>query len=322
MRLSIMNAKIGKIRKVELRTLWKREDANFTKWLENNIDYLTDVIGFNIRIESREKKVGPFSVDLYGEDDDGDKVIIENQLEKTDHTHLGQILTYLTNLDAKTAIWLSSDPVEEHKRAIDWLNETTPDDISFYLIQLEAIQIESESVAAPLFTVVKKPNADIKQIGAEKKKSAHRHVLHRAFWEQFIAKINKKSSICQNINPAKSSWLTVALGISGMQMFLVTTNQHARSEIYIDSGNKDKNKKIYDMLFAKKDQIESDFRGELVWRRLKNNQASKVECWLKGVNVSNKEDWGKITDFLIDRSIRMEHAFKKHIPEIRKKFQA
>ena len=316
-----MNTKIGKIRKVDLRELWKSENINFTKWLEENIDYLTDVLDFDITIESREKKIGPFSVDLYGEDDNGDKVIIENQLEKTDHTHLGQILTYLTNLDAKTAIWISSNPVEEHKRAIDWLNETTPDDISFYLIQLEAIRIESEMMAVPLFTVVTKPNTDIKQIGAQKKKSAQQHTLKHKFWKQFIEKINEKSSICQNINPGKNSWLTISTGISGVGVYLVITNQHARSEIYIAKGIKEENKKIYDLFFAKKIQIESDFQGELVWKRLENRQASKVEHCLKGVNGSKEADWGKITEFLIDSAIRMHRAFHKHIPEIKQKLK-
>ena len=113
-RLDVMNTRIGKIRKVDLRELWNKENTGFTVWLEENIDYLTEVVGFKITIESREKRVGPFSVDLYGEDNNGNKIIIENQLEKTDHKHLGQILTYLTNLEAKTAIWISSDPVVEH----------------------------------------------------------------------------------------------------------------------------------------------------------------------------------------------------------------
>ncbi len=316
-----MNTKIGKIRKVALRELWKREDTNFTQWLEENIDYLTDVIGFNITVESREKKVGPFSVDLYGEDDNGDKVIIENQLEKTDHTHLGQILTYLTNLEAKTAIWISSDPVEEHKKAIEWLNETTPDDISFYLIQLEVIKIDGESVAAPLFTVIKKPNIETKQIGDEKKKSSHRHTLLYKFWEQFIGKINEKSPIYQNISPGKNHWLPVSLGMSGVSMNLVVSNRQARAEIYIDTGDKEKNEIIFDFFFDKKEQIESDFADKLNWKKLENNQASKVEHQLNNVSFSNEEDWNKMTDFLIDCAIIMHQAFQKHIPEIKEKLK-
>ena len=301
-----------------MRKIWQRESQDFTKWLEENIDYLIEAIGFPINIESRERKVGPFSVDLYGEDENGDKVIIENQLEKTDHTHLGQILTYLTNLEAKTAIWISSEPVEQHKRAIDWLNETTPNDISFYLIQVDAIKIENDSMVAPLFTVIKRPNIEIKQIGDEKVQEAKRHTVRREFWTQFIDKANKSSTICQNINPGKTSWLTVALGTSGVRMYLVITNQNARCEIYIDKGDQEKNKKIFDYLFAKKSQIESDFKGDLVWRKLENKRASKIEKLLKEVNVSEREDWDRITEFLIDNAIKMHGAFVKYVPEIRK----
>jgi len=196
-----MEKNIEKIKKVPLREIWIPEE-DFTKWLEENIDYLNDVLDFNISILSREEKVGPFKVDLYGEDGSGNKVIIENQLEKTDHTHLGQIITYLTNLEANTAIWIASGPTEEHIKAIDWLNETTPDDISFYLIKLEAIKIGESSSAAPLFTIIKRPTREKKQLGAEKKEYAERHVLRKRFWTQFLEKINSRYSFCSNINPS------------------------------------------------------------------------------------------------------------------------
>ena len=170
---------------------------------------------------------------------------------------------------------------------------------------------------APLFTVIKQPSAESKLIGAEKKKSAHQNTLKYKFWEQFIGKINEKSSICQNITPGKSSWLSVALGMSGISMYLVITNTNARSEIYIDRGNNDENKKIYDLFFAKKEQIENDFKGELTWKRLDDRRASKIESQRAKVNISKEEDWGKITEFLIDSAIRMHAVFIKHIPEIR-----
>src|SRR3989344_1399148 len=109
-----MNHNVQKLKKVSLREIWIKEDKDFTRWLENNIDYLSDVLGFDITIESREEKVGPFKSDLYGEDKFGNNIIIENQLEKTDHTHLVQIITYLTNLEAKKAIWITKEPTDEH----------------------------------------------------------------------------------------------------------------------------------------------------------------------------------------------------------------
>jgi len=306
---------IGKIKKVPLRDLWKKEES-FTKWFEENIDYLNDVIGFDISIESREKNAGPFRVDLYGEDNNGNKVIIENQLEKTDHTHLGQIITYLTNLEAKTAIWISGEPIEEHKKAVEWLNETTPDDISFYLIQLEAIKIGDTQAVGPLFTIIKRPSVEIKQIGAEKKEYAQRHVLRNEFWAQFINEINKVNSMCSNVNPGTSNWISMALGMGGVSINAVISKKYARSEIYINRGAKEENKKIFDHFFAQKDKIESDFGGKLAWERMEDNVTSRIKNQLDGVDVSNKEDWEKMNKFLIDSAIRMDKAFRKHVSKL------
>jgi len=310
---------IGKIKKVSLRELWKKEDKHFTKWLEENIDYLNDVIDIDISIESREENVGPFRVDLYGEDNNGNKVIIENQLEKTDHTHLGQIITYLTNLEAKTAIWISSEPVEEHKKAIEWLNETTPDDISFYLIQLEAIKIGNAQVAAPLFTVIKRPSTKIKQIGAEKKEYAQRHIIRKEFWAQFINAINKTNTMCSNISPTTDTWISIGLGMSGVTLYLIVTRKYARCELYISRGTKEENKKIFDYFFTQKDQIESDFGSGLVWERGEDKKTSRIKAQLDGVNVSNKEDWEKMNKFLIEKVVGMDKAFREHVTKVNRR---
>lgn len=125
--------------------------------------------------------MGSFEVDLVAEDDNGNVIIIENQLESTNHDHLGKVITYLTNLDAKTAIWIVSHPRPEHTKAINWLNESTPADISFYLMKLSAYKI-GNSVPAPFFTIVVGPSAQAKEIGKEKQDMAERHVLRLKFW--------------------------------------------------------------------------------------------------------------------------------------------
>ena len=190
---------IGKIKKVPLRKLWKKEDKDFSHWLSNNIDYLNDVLDFDLSVENTEEKVGPYRVDIFAEDNYGRKVIIENQLEKTDHTHLGQILTYMVNLDSKIAIWIASRVVDEHAKVIDWLNENSPDDFSFYLIQLEAIMIEGNEIAAPLFTIVQKPTLESKELGAEKKQYAQRHILRKEFWGQLLEKSKEKTKLHSNV---------------------------------------------------------------------------------------------------------------------------
>ena len=312
-----MSTSIQKIKRVPLRELWRKEDKDFTKWLEEHIDFLNDAIGFDITIESREEKVGPFKVDLYGEDNFGNKVIIENQLEKTDHNHLGQLITYLTNLGANIAIWICKEPTEEHAKAIDWLNEVSPDDISFYLIKLEAIKIGDDSPAGPLFTVIKRPTTEKKQIGLEKKEYAQRHVFREKFWAQLLAEMNKKNSLFANVSPSTENWIGIGMGRGGFNLNLVISKKYARAEIYINRGETEENKKAFDSLYNFKDEIEKEFGGKLTWERMEDNVTSRIKHQLDGVNVTNEEDWPKMNEFLVDAAERMHKAFKDPIRKIK-----
>jgi hypothetical protein len=309
---------IGRIKKVNLREIWKNEARDFTPWLAENIDFLNDVLGFEIIIESTEQSVGPFNVDIYGEDSYGNKVIIENQLEKTDHTHLGQIITYLVNLDVKTAIWITSNPVIEHQKAIEWLNETTPDDISFYLIQLEAIKIGEGEKAGPLFTVVKRPSQSIKKLGAEKKEYAHRHVVREEFWAKFISQMNILNSLFNNISPTKDNWIGIGLGMSGVSINLCISNKYARVEVYINRGDQDENKRIFDYFLKNKDVLESEYGYKLEWERMDSNVTSRIKDQLNGVSLSNTEDWDKMLNFLKDRVVLIQKVFKGSVSRLRK----
>ena len=126
----------------------------------------------------------------------GEPVVIENQLEQTDHDHLGKVLTYLANLDAKAAIWISVSPRAEHIRTIQWLNETTPADVAFYLVRLAAYRVSGCEPAAPLFTVIVGPSAESKIFGKEKKELAERHVLRLKFWEQLLERAKERGVCC------------------------------------------------------------------------------------------------------------------------------
>ena len=308
---------ISKIKKVSLREIWVKEDRDFTKWLEENIDYLNDVVGIKINILSREERVGPFKVDLFGEDRNGNKVIIENQLEKTDHTHLGQLITYLTNLEAKTAIWITSDPTEEHEKAIDWLNEVTPEDISFYLIKLEAIRIGDNQTAAPLFTVVAQPTVERRELGSEKKEYAKRHSFRERFWNQFLEKANKDNKLFSNISPGKESWIGIGMGRGGFNLNLVVSKKYARAEIYINRGTQGKNKKAFDQLFSQKKEIEDLFGKPLVWEKMESAVTSRIKYQLDGVNLYNEGDWTKMIEFLVNSSEKMFYAFKDSIKKLK-----
>jgi len=311
---------IGKIKRVSLRELWKKEDKDFTQWLEENIEYLSEVLNFDITIESREEKVGPFKVDLYGEDNFGNKVIIENQLQKTDHDHLGKIITYLTNLGANTAIWIASRPTEEHIKAVEWLNEITPDDISFYLIKVEAIKIESQPLAAPLFTIVKGPSRESKQIGAEKKEYAERHILRKEFWTQLLEKAKEKTKLHANISPSMYSWIGAGAGKSGIGYNYSVANKHASCEIYLDRGKEFEepniNKIRFDKLFGHKDEIEKEVGIKLNWQRLDDRRASRISVQFEEAGLKDKDKWGELQEKMIETMIRLEKAFRKFITEL------
>jgi uncharacterized protein DUF4268 len=311
-------AQIGKIERVDLRKMWKRESADFTTWLAKNIDYLTDVIGFDITVNKIEENVGPYRVDIYGEDAEGNKIIIENQLEKTDHGHLGQLLTYLVNLEAKTAIWVSAAPVEEHQHVIEWLNEITPDDVNFYLLQVEGLRMRGEETVAPLFTLIEGPSVERKKIGSEKKEYAERHKIRREFWAQLIDALNEKSPLAQNVRPSTDAWIGLALGVSGVSLNLVATRDYARAEIYINRGDRERNKKAFDCLLEQKLAIETAVGSTLTWERMDDQVTSRIKLEKRGVSIYNKEDWSGMNEFLIDATLRMHRAFKDPVQHLRR----
>jgi len=308
---------IGKISKVSLRELWHKEDKDFTVWMEENIEYLNDVLNFEISIDSREERVGPFKVDLFGEDQSGNKVIIENQLEKTDHDHLGKVLTYFVNLEAGTAIWISKHPREEHSKVIEWLNEITPDNVAFYLIKIEAIKIENQEIAAPLFTIIQGPSFEAKQIGAEKKEFAYRHRVRQNFWSQFINEINKHNSYCRNISPSNDNWIGIALGISGVSLNLVISKKYARTEIYINRGSQEENKRIFDYIYNDKEMIEKEFGDVLVWEKLEDKVTSRIKYEIPNVSYFEESDWLEMNEFLISSVDRMMKGMRPTIKKLK-----
>lgn len=301
-----------------MRELWRKEAKDFTCWLEENIEYLNDILDFDLSILSREEPVGPFNVDLFAEDNYGNKVVIENQLEKTDHDHLGKIITYLTNLQANTAIWITSNQTNEHIRAIEWLNEVVPND--FYLIKIEAIEIEPELTAAPLFTIIEAPSKESKQLGEEKKKYAERHVLRKEFWSLLLEKAKLKTRLHSNISPGIYHWIGTGAGKSGISYNYVITNKFASCEIYLDRGKEFEepniNKQRFDKLHQNKEKIEQVFGEKLLWERLDNRRASRISYRIEGTGLKDKEKWGELQNKMIDVMIGLEKAFRTRIKQL------
>lgn len=312
-----MTGSIGRIETQPIRKAFPKEAQDFTIWLESHIDALADRLGIELNVVQREKDVGDFSVDLLCEDDEGRPVIIENQLEKTDHDHLGKLLTYLVNLNANTAIWITAEPRPEHKRVMDWLNESTPANVSFYLVKVEALRI-GDSPFAPLFTVQAGPDEQAKAVGEKKKEWAERHHRRHEFWTQFIERSAAKSKLFVNRTAGPHSYLSAGIGKSGVQLSVAIAYDSARAELYIDFGKDaaEKNKLVFDVLLARKEEIEQEFGEPLEWLRLDDKRASIVRKTIRDGGLLDQESWPAIQDALIDAAMRLERVFRPRLAKI------
>ncbi len=309
---------IGKLEPVSVRELWAHEERGFSAWLETNLDTLSEAVGVTLSDPQRELLAGNFQVDLVAEDENGDRVIVENQLEATNHDHLGKLITYITNLDAKAAIWITTAPRPEHIRAIQWLNETTPDDIAFFLVRLAAYRIAG-SAPAPLFTVIVGPSAESKDFGKQKKELAERHVLRLKFWEQLLQRAKEKGVLLHaQRSPSKDSWISAGAGIrSGVSFtYVVWMTEDSAVEIYIDTGDKDENKRIFDGLHGKKSEIELAFGAPLSWERLDEKRGSRVRSTIRNGGLVDEDKWPLMQDTMIAAMDRLAKAVKPHFVKL------
>ena len=306
---------IARLEPMLLRDLWKHEARDFTAWLAENLDLLGNAIGTDLTLVSTETSAGAFSADILAEDGEGHTVIIENQLERTDHDHLGKLITYMSNLDAKTAIWVTSDPRPEHEKAVNWLNEALPADTGFYLVKLQAYRIAG-SPPAPLLTVVAGPSEAGREIGQQKKDLAERHILRLQFWEQLLQRAKQQTQIHARISPGKDNWVSAGAGKSGLTYAYVVLMDGARVELYIDTGDAEKNKTIFDHLADKREQIDGEFGQSLDWQKLEHKRASRIALLIAGGGLTQQDTWPDLQDRMISAMVRLHAALQPHIRKL------
>lgn len=302
---------LGKLEKIEdLRSIWKHEAKDFTPWLaeEENLSMLSEAIGIDIVLEEQESTVGEFSVDIFAsEESTGRKIIIENQLEDTNHDHLGKIITYASGKDAEVIIWIVKHARDEHKQAIEWLNNHTDDKCAFFLIEIELWRI-GNSEPAVKFNIVERPNdwaksmkksSTLTQGGAQKLN----------FWQQFIEYNKDNNGVYAKSTPSSDTWIGKSIkGIPGTSVNIVVTKDSCRIEAYINSGNQERNKSIFDALYTQKDSIEQEYGAKFVWQRLDD----KVTCRIyedRPLSYTNEDDRLAIFKFFCDATVRMITSF-------------
>ncbi len=307
---------IGKIERVKLRDIWKHEAYDFTSWLQDNIDVLNDASGLSLSNPEREQSAGSFNVDLVAEDETGNPVIIENQLEKSDHNHLGKLLTYLTAIGAKTAIWIVADPRPEHVGAISWLNESSS--ANFYLFKIEGIRI-GDSEPAPLLTLIVGPSEESREVGEKKKEMVERDSLRYKFWKGLLEKAKEKTKLHDSISPNQYSWIAAGCGKRGLSFNYGVTKHGSQVELYIDRGkdSEEENILIFDELMHHKEDVEKNFGEPLDWQRLENRRACRISKKIEIGGYRDEDKLPEIHEATIDAMCRLEKSLKVYISRLR-----
>ena len=312
-------ATLGKIEKVDLRSAWSNEATDFTPWLskQENLDALSEVLGMDLEAIATEQFVGPFRADLLCKDAYTQAtVLIENQLEKTNHSHLGQILTYGAGLNVKTIIWIASRFTDEHRAALDWLNEATDEGFSFFGIEIELLRI-GESAPAPQFKIISQPNAWSKNIRETAQHSGELSGAKQqqlAYWTAFREYVKEHGSPLRLQKPLPQHWTNLAIGRSNY--WLCARVNTLAENISADLNIGEKNKAGFNALYAQKDEIEREFGSPLIWNELPQKIQSIIGTTKDDADIMNEADWDNQFAWLADKLEKLDKVFRRRIREL------
>lgn len=297
----------------DLRTVWPHEALDFTPWLaeDNNLALLANELGIEITADETESPVGDFNVDVVAtEVGTGKKIIIENQLEDTNHDHLGKLITYASGKGASTIIWIVKHAREEHRAAIEWLNNHTDDEVGFFLCEIHLYRIGSSKPAVK-FEVIEKPNDWTKTV--KKKDSINPSEQFRLeYWQEFNEYAFANTQFSHTFNrrkPTTDHWMTLSIGSSACSVVidLIRKYGHLIVELYISDD-----KELYQSLYAKKETIEQEIGCALEWRELPDKKASRIML-IKPVDFDDKTTWVSQFDWLMETTTKFKKVFKKHL---------
>lgn len=306
---------LSRLRVVPVREVWKHEAYHFTQWMLENADVLADVLGMELELTAAEHPVGGFSLDLIGREvGTGNVVIVENQLEQTDHGHLGQIMTYAGGTDPQTIVWCAPSFRDEHRAALDWLNERTDENTRFFGVEIAAVRID-DSRPAPLFTVVAQPNEWTKQVHAETSATptSERELVYLEFWTELLRRIREQHpDWTRSTKGAKGSWITLPFGSATAWYGLVFTRNGPRVELYFGSSDAEENRLGFERIAAHRDQLDADFGAPLSYDPLPGKKACRIHVdRIEGGDVMQLDTHDELMDWFISTLERFRMATQR-----------
>ncbi|MDQ3817556.1 MAG: DUF4268 domain-containing protein [Acidobacteriota bacterium] len=318
---------LGRLEKVDLRNAWPSESGSFTPWLAQaeNLLLLGETINIELELEAQEKNVGPFRADILCRDTASEEhwVLIENQLERTDHVHLGQLLTYAAGLKAATIVWIAERFTEEHRAALDWLNEITGERFAFFGLEVELWRI-GDSPMAPKFNIVSKPNdwaRTVQSTASSVGEVSEVKQTQLEFWTAFKNYMEQKGSFIRCQKPGRQHWMNHSIGRSGFYLASIASTWSTEAntwepEIRVELIMHDENaKKYFAMLEAQKEEINGAFGQPLVWHNPSEKKASKIYV-RQSTDFTDAEKWPEQHEWLRANLEKMHRVFAARIKQL------
>lgn len=305
---------LGRLERVELRDVWQHEAYNFTPWLADagNLAILSKELGLDLELVGQEVAVGPYAADIVCKDSfDGTHVLIENQLEKTDHSHLGQILTYASALEARTVVWIASRFTDEHRAAIDWLNEITHDEWQFFGLEIELWRI-GNSAPAPKFNIICRPNdwsRAVRDEAAKAETATPTQAIQLKFWSAFRDYMVSKG--LRAPKPSAQSWQSFRVGRTGFSIegVIKRSEQQMLVRLYIVCDDLPP-KAVFRYLLARKAFIEQALGMSLEWHELPDKKGSVIYVVRNDADLDNEANWPQLHIWLETTIAAMERVFR------------
>lgn len=308
---------LGRLQKVFLREIWQNEAQDFTPWLaqEENLPLLGEALNIELEFEAQEKNIGPFRADILCKDTaNGSWVLIENQIGCTDHSHLGQILTYASGLQAVTIVWIASKFTDEHRSALDWLNKVTNDEINFFGLEIELWRI-GESEPAPKFNIISQPNeweSTVKTIkqGIEAGNLSNARQLQLDFWIGFREYILQNNSPIKPAKPEPSNIVIHgSIGLSGTQLKSFLNTRENRLGVILGLRGKKYNAN-FKLLMNQKKTIEEQIGSRLDWFPGHDKQDSGIRIQRTNIDKNNREEWAEHYAWMLKMLETFQTVFK------------
>ncbi len=305
----------GKITRLKPTEIWSKEAHDFTPWLAENIADLGEALGMELELKEKEAAVGEFSLDLLAKDlGTGHIVIIENQLKQTDHDHLGKLLTYAAGFNASAVVWVAEYVRDEHRQALEWLNQRTDEETLFFGVMIEVLKID-DSKPAYIFKPVVSPSEWQKtrkrQAGAT---ITEKGELYRQYFQQLIDELREKHKYTNAKVGQPQNWYAFSAGASGVSYNATFVQDNkVRTELYIDFGDIEKNKALFNYLQDRKEEIHDKFGGELVWEPLEEKRAKRISVYRDGSIETDPADLTEIKSWHIDNLIKLKRTLEPHI---------